>query len=153
MNDPTNDFLYPIRPCARAVIWRGDELLVQLKTRPGQARYLTLPGGKQDPGETLQDCVMRECLEEIGAEVSVGPLLHVAEVFKPKTEGTRHQLEFLFSCALPDDYTPVVGPHPDPSQIDTVWTSPKTQAGCFRPAYGAALLNRAAPYYLGVFDG
>lgn len=125
---------------------------MQVKEKTGQPPYLTLPGGKQEPGESAVDALMRECAEEIGTEVTVGPLIHVAEVFKPKAEGTRHQLELLFACDVAEDYVPVIGPHPDPSQIGTVWASPKSQASSFRPAYVRALTENA-PLYLGVFDG
>lgn len=153
MDDAIAKFLHPIRPTARAVIRRGEKLLVQLKERPERGRYLTLPGGKQDVGETLEDCVRRECAEEIGAEVEVIELLHVAEVHKPKREGIRHQLEFLFECRVPDDYSARLGPHPDPSQQATIWADPRTDAGLFKPAYCAALTASDAPRYLGVLNG
>ncbi|MES0880827.1 NUDIX domain-containing protein [Roseibium sp. SCP14] len=152
MESPPKNFLSPIRPTVRAVIFRNGELLVQVKKKTGQSPYLTLPGGKQEPGESATDALKRECAEEIGTEITVGPLIHVAEVFKPKEEGMRHQLELLFACDVPDDYLPIVGSHPDPSQIDTVWASPEKEATEFRPAYAHALAERA-PLYLGVFDG
>lgn len=145
-------FLTPIRPTVRAVIFRNGELLVQVKQKPGHEPYLTLPGGKQEPGETAVEALVRECREEVGAEVRVGPLLHVAEVFKPKTAGRRHQLELLFACEVPADYVAIMGPQPDPSQTGTIWASPVTQAADFRPAYATAL-NGTAPVYLGLLDG
>ena len=36
-----------------------------------------LPGGKLEPGETLQACVAREIAEELGLEVTVGPVMDV----------------------------------------------------------------------------
>lgn len=141
-----------IRPTVRAVIVRNGELLVQVKEKPGQPPYLTLPGGKQEPGETATEALMRECAEEVGAAVTVGPLIHVAEVFKRKEEGLRHQLEMLFACEVPATYVPVVGPHPDRSQTGTIWASPHGRAGEFRPPYAAALVADA-PLYLGVLDG
>ncbi|MBY8974504.1 NUDIX domain-containing protein [Rhodobacteraceae bacterium NNCM2] len=148
-----SSFLFPIRPTVRAVIYRESELLVQVKQKEDGAPYLTLPGGKQDPGESMVACVARECAEEVGAEVSVGALLHVAEVFKPKEEGMRHQVEFLFACEVAPDYQPRMGPHPDPSQVDTIWASPVAQAALFRPAYAGFLTAGDAPQYLGVLDG
>lgn len=38
-----------------------------------------LPGGGQEPGETLKDAVICECLEEIGVKVKVKELLFVSE--------------------------------------------------------------------------
>ena len=153
MEETTTEFLEPIRPTARAVIRKGCYILVQLKQKTGQGEYLTLPGGRQDPGETLPECVRRECAEEVGTAVSVGRLLHVAEVYKQRQQGLRHQLEFLFECTVPDDYEPILGPHPDPSQRDTIWADLITDAHRFRPAYAGLLSDPSSPRYLGVLDG
>ncbi|WP_346895783.1 NUDIX domain-containing protein [uncultured Roseibium sp.] len=152
MQPQPKTFFPTIRPTVRAVIVRNGELLVQVKEKPGQPPYLTLPGGKQEPGETAIEALVRECTEEVGAEVTVGPLIHVAEVFRPKDEGLQHQLELLFSCEVPEDYVPVMGPHPDPSQTGTIWASPVDRASAFRPAYATALSSNA-PLYLGVLNG
>tara|TARA_R110002020_G_scaffold169227_11_gene358342 strand:+ start:1736 stop:2185 length:450 start_codon:yes stop_codon:yes gene_type:complete len=147
-----NSFLDPIRPAARAVILRDGYVLAQLKKRDGQSAYLTLPGGKQDPGETLETCVRRECAEEIGAQVSVGPLLYVSELYKPKACGTQHRVEFLFRCDVPPDYEPQLGPHPDPSQIETVWVRPERPPARFRPDYGTVLAAEGTSVYLGLLE-
>ena len=41
--------------------------------------YYTLPGGGQDPQESLEQTVVRECLEETGFTVKVGSLAFVLE--------------------------------------------------------------------------
>ncbi|WP_236545359.1 NUDIX domain-containing protein [Tropicimonas marinistellae] len=148
-----NRFLAPIRPTVRAVILSDGRLLVQLKQKPAGTPYLTLPGGKQEPGETMEASLRRECAEEIGANVQVGPLLHVAEVHKPKADGIRHQTEMLFSCSVPPGYVPCVGPLPDPSQIDTIWADPLTPQAPFRPDFARHILRPESPTYLGVFHG
>ncbi|QDY70612.1 NUDIX domain-containing protein [Qingshengfaniella alkalisoli] len=149
----STEFIFPIRPTARAVIWRDGKILAQVKQRGCGKPYLTLPGGKQEPGESLADCVARECAEEVGAPVEVGALLHLAEVFKPKEDGMRHQVEALFACTIAKDYSPRLGPEPDASQIDTIWACPVNDAAWFRPAYAPSLADEAAPLYLGVLDG
>ena len=146
-------FVDPIRPTVRAVIFREGNLLVQVKQKLGRPTYLTLPGGRQESGETMVECLARECQEEIGAQVAVGHLLHVAEVFKPRQNDMRHQIEMLFACTVSADYAPQMGYHPDPSQVDTVWASPETEAHRFRPAFAVHLSNPTSPRYLGVFDG
>jgi len=35
------------------------------------------PGGKQEPGETMAECVARELMEELGIQVRVGPCVTV----------------------------------------------------------------------------
>jgi len=150
MHDPSTGFLADIRTCARAVILRGEEILVQVKTKPGRGTYLTLPGGKQDPGETLHDCVIRECAEEIGATVRVDRLLHVAEVFRRKPTGLRHQIDILFACRVDAGYVPRLGSHPDPSQIATAWMPLADASGQLSPAFGPALTGDSV--YLGLCD-
>ncbi|MEM8632287.1 MAG: NUDIX domain-containing protein [Pseudomonadota bacterium] len=145
--------LYPIRPTVRALIRKDNFVLAQEKHKDGIGRYLTLPGGKQEVGETATDALERECFEEIGAEVTVGALIHAAEVFKPKGEGRRHQVELIFDCTVLADYTPRMGDHPDRSQIGTLWADTREMAGAFRPGYMAGVLGGEAPVYLGVFDG
>lgn len=105
-------FLDPIRPTVRAVIRRDGRLLVQVKQKPGGRPFLSLPGGRQEPGETLDSAVARECFEEIGAKVTVGAVVHVAEVFKSKQDKLRHQVEILFSCTVPDNYVARMGSAP-----------------------------------------
>lgn len=153
MDKTSNGFLAEIRPCARAVILRRQEILVQVKSKPGRADYLSLPGGKQDPGESLIQCVIRECAEEIGAEITVGPLLHVAETLRDKPGGQRHQLDILFACSVPQDYVPQLGPHPDPSQTATVWLPLDEASDRLAPAFGPGLARAGEPVYLGFLDG
>ena len=59
-----------------AVIARGGRVL--LCQRPQGKRCAGLwefPGGKAEPGETLQMCLARECREELGIDLRVGRAL------------------------------------------------------------------------------
>ena len=65
--------------CVGAVaIDDGRLLLIRRGTDPGRGRW-TLPGGRVDPGETVQEAVVRELLEETGVEAVVTGLVGVAE--------------------------------------------------------------------------
>ncbi len=113
-----------IRNAVRAVIVQDDAILMQKKWSETKGYWYTLPGGGQDVQETLIEALQRECEEEIGVEVRIDGLLHVADFYKQReTEfpSTRHLVEFLFACTLPDDYQPINGSHPDKHQIDVVW--------------------------------
>ena len=50
------------RNAVRACIRRGDEILVQHKKYEDGSSRFTLPGGAVDPGETLADGLIRECI-------------------------------------------------------------------------------------------
>jgi 8-oxo-dGTP diphosphatase len=51
------------------VIRDGQILLINKKTGLGKGK-INGPGGKVDPGETPEDCAVRECREELGINVS-----------------------------------------------------------------------------------
>jgi ADP-ribose pyrophosphatase YjhB (NUDIX family) len=113
-----------IRNAARALIIRQEKILLLRKEGGGRGERFALPGGAQDPGETLKEALNRECMEEIGTTVEVGDLIHVADFFKlrdtePPTR--RHLVEFLFQCTIADDYSPRNGYRPDKHQVEVVW--------------------------------
>jgi ADP-ribose pyrophosphatase YjhB (NUDIX family) len=86
-------------------------------------RY-SLPGGAQETGETLQQAVIRECQEEIACTIETQDILYVADFFKYKAvpqPHTRHQLEILFQCSVPESYTPRNGTKPDKHQVAVEW--------------------------------
>jgi mutator protein MutT len=60
-----------------ALVRRGDRYLV--RQRPAQtvyAGYWEFPGGKCEPGESPAEAAARECYEEAGLAVVVGPNRH-----------------------------------------------------------------------------
>jgi 8-oxo-dGTP diphosphatase len=112
-----------IRVAVRAYIERNGTVLVQRKEPSGGPIRFTLPGGGVDPGETLEEGLLRECWEEIGVRVQLVELLHVADSLKPPKAGAsepRQQVELVFRCRLPDDYVPQNGPKPDRNQTAVV---------------------------------
>lgn len=56
----------------------GRVLLIERGHAPGAGLW-TVPGGRQEPGETLAQAVAREVREETGLVVEVGPLACVVE--------------------------------------------------------------------------
>ncbi|MEO6457867.1 MAG: NUDIX domain-containing protein, partial [Chloroflexia bacterium] len=68
--------MHPVRTSAKAIILHDGKLLV-VKFQDDVGFWFQLPGGGQEPGETLPEAVRRECLEEAGAEVVVGDLWFV----------------------------------------------------------------------------
>jgi 8-oxo-dGTP diphosphatase len=73
-------------PCVGAVIRdeAGRLLVIKRGHEPGAGLW-TLPGGRIEPGETDQQAVTREILEETGLHVACGRLVGEAEL--PGLEG------------------------------------------------------------------
>jgi 8-oxo-dGTP diphosphatase len=110
----------PVRNSGKAIVICDRSLLV-IVHRDEDSDWYSLPGGGQEPGETLTDALRRECLEELGVSVIVRPLRHIREYIGANHEFRRddadvHQVDFMFECALsgyPPDAPP---PNPDATQ-------------------------------------
>ena len=58
-------------------------LLLTLRRRPPEAGCWSIVGGKLDFLETLEQCALRETLEEVGAAISIDSLLCVTDHLLP----------------------------------------------------------------------
>jgi 8-oxo-dGTP pyrophosphatase MutT (NUDIX family) len=83
------------RMSVHAVITDPMQRVLLLKATYGDFG-LGLPGGAVDPGETVLDTLARECREELGVAVGVGPLTGIYL----HTRFNSHAL--LFRCFLPE---------------------------------------------------
>jgi mutator protein MutT len=116
-----------------ALIFRDGKLLIT--QRPAKAHLGGLwefPGGKREPDETFEQCLVREIREELGVEISLG------ELFKSIThaypEKTVH-LKF-FVCRLLDG-------EPQPLGCKAVkWVTKNELTGFEFPAADARLLEK-----------
>ncbi len=68
-------------PCVGAVIrdGAGRLLLILRGHEPGMGLW-SIPGGRIEPGESAEQAVVREVMEETGLAVTCGPLLGIAEL-------------------------------------------------------------------------
>lgn len=150
----------PIRNAVRALIRRDSNILLLRKDGYEQGERFALPGGGQDIGESLEQALNRECMEEIGTRVEIRDLVFVADYFKPRDtdpQSTRHLVEFLFACAVPGDYVPRNGHHPDKHQVEVVWAGLDELAGMpLNPRsltpYLANASDNTGTVYLGTID-
>jgi A/G-specific adenine glycosylase len=71
----------PHHNVAAGIIWNEDgQVLIAQRPLDGLLGGLwEFPGGKQEPGESLPDCLRRELREELGIEVDVGDLFTVVQ--------------------------------------------------------------------------
>ncbi len=70
---------YPERPYVGvgAVVVDGGKVLIVKRKYDPLAGQWSIPGGGVEVGETLEDSVAREILEETGLEIAIGPVIEV----------------------------------------------------------------------------
>lgn len=106
-----------------------DRILLVRHEKKGESYWL-LPGGGMEFGETLEQAVRREALEETGLEVDVGDLVLVWETLAP--DGSRHLLNLCFASR-------VTGGHLRPS------ADRRVKEACYVPRGDLALLPMHPP--------
>jgi mutator protein MutT len=89
-----------------AVIERDGEYLVTRRQSGVHLEgYWEFPGGKCDPGESLDECLRRELLEELGTDVEIGDeLLAVTHPYPDRNV----ELHFI-TCTLIGTPSPLLG--------------------------------------------
>jgi 8-oxo-dGTP diphosphatase len=103
----------------------------------------TLPGGAVEPGETLQQALIREAEEEIGCEISIGNILAVNEAYT--RNGHHHALFFTFQAKILTG-NPAIR---DVTEISAIqWVDLQTTDANMVYLRGVEnLLDASAPYY------
>jgi len=87
----------PTVDVAAAVIQEGGRYLITQRTQGSHLAGLwEFPGGKQKPGENLEECLKRELREELGVEVEVGEKIETVTWPYPERTVAIH----FFLCAL-----------------------------------------------------
>lgn len=81
--------------CRPALVILENNHVLVMKYQYGSQFIYNLPGGNTDPGESFPETVARECLEELGIDVEVGPLMLMGEIAASEKRAT--SLHILFS--------------------------------------------------------
>ena len=91
---------------AAAVVERDGRYLVTRRQRGVHLEgFWEFPGGKCDPGESLEQCLRRELREELGVDSAIGD-----EVFAVTHDYPDRSVELHFlSCALLGEPAPLLG--------------------------------------------
>ena len=97
---------YPDRPYVGvgAVVVRDGRVLLVRRRHDPLAGQWRLPGGAVEVGETLEECLAREILEETGLAVHVGPVVEVLDRITRDPDG-----RVLYHFVLVDYLCRVVG--------------------------------------------
>lgn len=80
---------YPDRPVVGvgAVVMDGDRVLLIKRGHAPLKGQWSLPGGGVEIGETLEEAIAREVLEETGLTVEVGPMVEVLDRISRDADG------------------------------------------------------------------
>lgn len=65
--------------CGAFILNENNELLLQLRNKPPEKEYWSIPGGKVEMFEKFEEAVKREVMEELGVEVEVIDLLGICD--------------------------------------------------------------------------
>jgi 8-oxo-dGTP diphosphatase len=131
--DPRAEKAYPSAPQVGIgiVVLRGEEVLLVRRGKPPAKGAWSLPGGRQELGETAEACARRELLEETG--VTVGPLTLIAHVDSIHRD-TTGRIEFHYTildfagryeagAAIPgDDATELAWVRPEDFDAYKLWS-------------------------------
>ncbi|TFH86076.1 NUDIX domain-containing protein [Billgrantia azerbaijanica] len=79
----------PVRPVASvsAAVMRHGRILMVRRRNPPNAGCLALPGGKIEPGESLQEAAVRELREETGVEAVPREVITAIDVLSHDAHG------------------------------------------------------------------
>jgi len=103
-----------VRACG--VCLSGDKLLlVRHRAMTSKGYFYAPPGGGMHFGESAEDCLKREFLEECGLEIQVNSFLFTHEFLKPPL----HAVELFFSVDVRGGRL-VVGNDPEMQQEDQI---------------------------------
>ncbi|MBN2566294.1 MAG: NUDIX domain-containing protein [Candidatus Eisenbacteria bacterium] len=150
--------MHSVRVSVKAIVLvDGCILLARHRDRHGD--WYSLPGGGQEHGETVEEAVRRECLEETGFRIRLGPLMFVRDYiaahheFADEDQGA-HQVELMFHCQLLDEEQDLAGRVFDQMQTGVEWIELSRLATCrlYPQAVARILANglpTGGPVYLG----
>jgi len=80
---------YPLVPISSVgvVVWNGLEVLLVRRRNPPLAGYWSIPGGRQELGESVFEAAAREVLEETGLKVEPVRVITVVDHVEKDTGG------------------------------------------------------------------
>ncbi len=97
LNGPAGRFNYRIAGLA----FREGHVLVH---RAVHEPFWTFPGGRAEIGETSEETLKREMVEELGVSVKVGRLLWIVENFFHYEKRDWHELGFYYLMEIPESF-------------------------------------------------
>lgn len=98
-----------------AVVLRKDNILL-VEQNVDNTRNWSLPGGGLDEGETLEEGIIRELIEETGVKIKVKELLYLCDYIRHD----RHVVHMTFLAEAPNDEIGETTPGLDENPIKSI---------------------------------
>lgn len=148
-----------IRNAAKAIILHSGKILLNRCQTPYVGDFFTLPGGGQNQYETMEEAIVRECLEETGYTVipetfiALYEEIYTCESLREKYPDYSHKILHIFKCSLTDELK-IIPIEQDYGQLDCAWVDLKdlTSIKLLPAIIGdniQLLLDSKSPLYLG----
>jgi ADP-ribose pyrophosphatase YjhB (NUDIX family) len=138
----------PARPvlAASIAVFRGGKVLLATRTKPPADRLWSLPGGKVEAGETLQEAALRELEEEVGVKARILGFNRHVEIFgRDATDTVTHH--FVVASFVGEWLSGE--PRPGPEAGAVMWADPLGLGGLPTTRELGDVLRRAAAILAG----
>ena len=73
-----------------AIVWKEDRVLMIRRGRPPRQGGWSIPGGRQEAGETVHQAVIREIREEAGIEIEIIEIAAVVDLIERDGDEISH---------------------------------------------------------------
>jgi 8-oxo-dGTP diphosphatase len=140
MSPPIVPVIVPVMAVSIALFRADGKVLVATRTKPPAEGAWSLPGGRLEPGETLEAAALRELHEEVGARARIiGFNCHVESIGRHADGTLAHHFVVASFVGIWTGGEPMPGPEAG----DVRWIAPDALAG-MAVTHGLADVLRSA---------